>query len=208
MSNTRKLNSAGNVQVDGRWLGQPHDVLVEPTSDPKIIAQWRMYAEACHAQGAPAIVQLCHPGRQSPLGAGSKGLFEKNIAPSPVPLNLGTNFLSRMAQKLLFGSPREMTVADIEDLVQRFANAAKFLSEAGFDGVELHVAHGYLLSLFLSPTVSPNSTLIKASALISYRSTNVQMLTAGPRSTAPASSSISSRLHAPSSLQHSPSVSS
>ncbi|KNG50631.1 nadh:flavin oxidoreductase nadh oxidase [Stemphylium lycopersici] len=140
----------GNVQVDGRWLGQPHDVLVEPTSDPEIIAQWRMYAEAC---------------RQSPLGAGSKGLFEKNIAPSPVPLNLGTNFLSRMAQKLLFGSPREMTVTEIEDLVQRFANAAKFLSEAGFDGVELHVAHGYLLSLFLSPTVNQRTDAYGGSPL-------------------------------------------
>ncbi|KAI4952989.1 hypothetical protein J4E86_006526 [Alternaria arbusti] len=141
----------GNVMIDERWLGNALDVSLTPSTNPELIAQWRRYAEACRVEGTPAIVQLNHPGRQSPLGAGSKGLFEKNIAPSPIALQFEDNIWAKTAQKLIFGTPREMTVAEIEDVVKRHADAAKFLSEAGFDGVELHAAHGYLLNIFMSP---------------------------------------------------------
>ena len=137
--------------IDERWLGNALDVSLTPSTNPELIAQWRRYAEACRVEGTPAIVQLNHPGRQSPLGAGSKGLFEKNIAPSPIALQFEDNIWAKTAQKLIFGTPREMTVAEIEDVVKRHADAAKFLSEAGFDGVELHAAHGYLLNIFMSP---------------------------------------------------------
>lgn len=50
------------------------------------------------------------------------------------------------------GAPREMTQADIDEVVAQFAYAARVCAEAGFDGVELHAAHGYLLSQFLSKT--------------------------------------------------------
>jgi 2,4-dienoyl-CoA reductase-like NADH-dependent reductase (Old Yellow Enzyme family) len=137
--------------IDERWLGNPLDVSITPSTNPELIAQWRRYAEACHVEGTPAIVQLNHPGRQSPIGAGTKGLFEKNIAPSPIPLQFENNIWAKTAQKLIFGTPREMTVAEIQDVVTKHADAAKFLSEAGFDGVELHAAHGYLLNIFMSP---------------------------------------------------------
>ncbi|CAG5185032.1 uncharacterized protein ALTATR162_LOCUS11203 [Alternaria atra] len=144
----------GNVMIDERWLGNALDVSIAPTTDPKVIAQWRRYAEACHIEGTPAIVQLNHPGRQSPLGAGSKGLFEKNIAPSPIALQFEDNIWAKTAQKLLFGTPREMTIAEIEDVVTKHADAAKYLSEQGFDGVELHAAHGYLLNIFMAPNTN------------------------------------------------------
>jgi 2,4-dienoyl-CoA reductase-like NADH-dependent reductase (Old Yellow Enzyme family) len=50
-----------------------------------------------------------------------------------------------------FGKPRAATEADIQDIIQRFPNTAALVKEAGFDGVQIHSAHGYLLSQFLSP---------------------------------------------------------
>ncbi|CAI4212387.1 unnamed protein product [Parascedosporium putredinis] len=55
------------------------------------------------------------------------------------------------ASKFAFGTPREMSMQDIEDVVRRFAEAARFCADAGFDGIQIHAAHGYLLSQFLSP---------------------------------------------------------
>ncbi|KAH7069828.1 putative FMN binding oxidoreductase [Paraphoma chrysanthemicola] len=139
----------GNVHVDPRYTGGKGDLTFANTSDPVVQANWRAYAEACHAGGAPAIVQICHPGRQSPFNAGERGFFEKNVAPSPLPMNLGDNIIARAAQKVLFGTPREMSVDEIDELVASFAENARFMSDMGFDGVELHAAHGYLLSAFM-----------------------------------------------------------
>lgn len=143
----------GNVQLDNRWLGNNYDVSLMNVDDPEVEARWRTYAAACRANSTPAIVQLCHPGRQSPITAGTRGLRDKTIAPSAIPLNLGDNLLVRAVLALVFGTPREMTTEEVEELIGRFASAAKFLSEVGFDGVELHGAHGYLLSLFMSAKV-------------------------------------------------------
>ena len=98
------------------------------------------------SQGARAAIQLAHAGRKAstdlpwrggkPLGEGQGGW--QTIAPSAVP----------------FGdwpAPREMNGADIETVVRQFADAARRALEAGFEVVELHMAHGYLLHEFLSP---------------------------------------------------------
>jgi 2,4-dienoyl-CoA reductase-like NADH-dependent reductase (Old Yellow Enzyme family) len=55
---------------------------------------------------------------------------------------------------MTFAKPRPLTILEIEDIVQRFAHAAKVLRDAGADGIQLHSAHGYLLSQFLSPRVN------------------------------------------------------
>lgn len=141
------------MHVDPRYTGGKGDLTFANTSDPVVQANWRAYAKACRAGGAPAIVQICHPGRQSPFNAGERGFFEKNVAPSPLPMNLGDNIIARAAQKILFGTPREMSVHEIDLLVASFAENAKFVSEMGFDGVELHAAHGYLLSAFMDEGV-------------------------------------------------------
>ena len=66
-----------------------------------------------------------------------------------MPLQLGDSILERVLSKLAVGTPREMTQKDIDEVVQQFAAAAKLAYEAGFKGVELHGAHGYLLCQFL-----------------------------------------------------------
>ena len=87
-------------------------------------------------------MQINHPGRQMP---GSLG--QEAIAPSAVALDLG-------AQSGRFPTPRAMTAEDIADIQRRFTNTAVLAQKAGFSGVQIHAAHGYLLSQFLSPLVN------------------------------------------------------
>ncbi|OAA60077.1 Aldolase-type TIM barrel [Cordyceps fumosorosea ARSEF 2679] len=141
----------GNVQVDSTYLGTPEDVsLNERLSRAAHVESWGRWAAAASERGTPALVQINHPGRQSTIGAGTKGLFGKSIAPSAVGVRLGSGCVASAASALVFGTPRAMTDLEIDDVVRRFATAAKISEEAGFAGVEIHAAHGYLLSQFLS----------------------------------------------------------
>lgn len=137
----------GNVQVDVKYLGENKDVSVSEAAEErsKTLAAWKSWSTACQKNGTPTIVQLNHPGRQSPIFAGTKSIFEKNIAPSPVPLDFGPSWFARAIRSLVFGSPREITVEDIQKLVDQFGDVAKLAAESGFKGVEIHAAHGYLL---------------------------------------------------------------
>ncbi|APA14224.1 hypothetical protein sscle_12g089940 [Sclerotinia sclerotiorum 1980 UF-70] len=145
----------GNVQVSTKYLGNDKDVAhnSNPTEATKAI--WKSWAATCQRSGTPTIVQICHPGRQSPLMAGDRGFFEKTVAPSAVPLRLGKSLIERAASKLIFGTPRELTINDITGpggIIDEFVVGAKQCYEAGFKGVEIHGAHGYLLAQFLSPS--------------------------------------------------------
>jgi 2,4-dienoyl-CoA reductase-like NADH-dependent reductase (Old Yellow Enzyme family) len=142
----------GNVQVDVRYLGSTWDMSPNDQIDrERILASWKKWAKASSKNGTPVIMQINHPGRQSPAGNGKRGYFEKSIAPSPIPLHLGDGILAKLATAFIFGSPKEMTVDDIQHVIFRFVETAKLAAEANFAGVELHAAHGYLLSQFLSP---------------------------------------------------------
>lgn len=125
----------GNVMIDRRALGEPGNVVIEDEADMNILRQW---ARAGTEPGAHIWVQLNHPGKQS-----TKGLNAYNIAPSAVP------FREDMAA--LFETPREATTAEIQDIIKRFGRSAAICKKAGFSGVEIHGAHGYLISQFLSP---------------------------------------------------------
>ncbi|KAJ9138169.1 NADH oxidase 3 [Pleurostoma richardsiae] len=143
----------GNVQVDPRYLGAPGDVATaeKQVGEEALLASWRAWAAAGSANGTPLVMQINHPGRQSPAGAGARGFLEKSIAPSPIPLHLPPGgFLAWAMAALAFGTPREMTQADIDHAVARFATTARLAAAAGFAGVEIHAAHGYLLAQFLS----------------------------------------------------------
>jgi 2,4-dienoyl-CoA reductase-like NADH-dependent reductase (Old Yellow Enzyme family) len=141
----------GNVEVSSKYRGSFNSVVAKPSMSQATRDVWKRWALASQQEDTPTIVQLVHPGRQSPPKAGDRGFFEPTIAPSPIPLNIGNGILERALQRVVFGTPREMTIADIEEVVDQFAYAAKLSYEAGFKGVELHGAHGYLLSTFLTP---------------------------------------------------------
>ncbi|MBI4962122.1 MAG: FAD-dependent oxidoreductase [Desulfomonile tiedjei] len=104
--------------------------------DDKFIPGLSKMAAAVHSQGAKVALQLHHCGRESYL------LQKKNLAlgPSAIPSYI-FGFL---------GSPHEMTLEDIQEAIAAFGSAALRAKAAGFDGVELHGAHGYLLMQFLS----------------------------------------------------------
>ncbi|KAF7554936.1 hypothetical protein G7Z17_g2540 [Cylindrodendrum hubeiense] len=141
----------GNVQIDRRHLGQPKDVAYnDQIPYETLLGAWKTWAKACMREGTPTIVQINHPGRQSPAGAGTRGFFEKSLAPSPIPMNFGDGLIARAISAFVFGTPKEMTDEDIHQVVSRFVDTARLSSEAGFSGVELHAAHGYLLAQFLS----------------------------------------------------------
>ncbi|AYA02483.1 NADH:flavin oxidoreductase/NADH oxidase family protein [Acinetobacter sp. WCHAc010034] len=126
---------SGNVMVDIRAKNEPGVVAIESERDLALLRQW---AEIGKKHGMVQLIQLSHPGRQCP-----KGLNRETVAPSAVPFSpmLATTF----------GTPRELREDEILDIIQRFANAAKICEKAGFEGVQLHGAHGYLISQFLSP---------------------------------------------------------
>jgi 2,4-dienoyl-CoA reductase-like NADH-dependent reductase (Old Yellow Enzyme family) len=142
----------GNLHVDENHLGGPTDAaLSSRLSDAEIVASWKTWATACKGEnGTAVVVQINHPGRQSPMGAGDRGIFAKALAPSAVPLSLGSGFLPHLIRSFVFGTPRAMTVDEIHDVVARFARAARLAAESGFAGIEIHAAHGYLLAQFLS----------------------------------------------------------
>ena len=125
----------GNVMVDIRAKNEPGVVAVESDRDLALLQQW---ANVGKQHGMVQLVQLSHPGRQCP-----KGLNKETVAPSAVPFSpmLATTF----------GTPRALREDEILDIIQRFATSAQVCEQAGFEGVQLHGAHGYLISQFLSP---------------------------------------------------------
>ncbi|KAJ6159538.1 hypothetical protein N7497_004075 [Penicillium chrysogenum] len=141
-----------NVQVDVRHLGGGGDLATReyPEAEQDVLDAWRQYANACQQHGTPAVAQICHPGRQSPRGAGERGLFEKAIAPSAIPLDIGKGWVAGIVRNIVFGVPQAMTHFDINRVIAQFVNCARLLAQCGFSGVEIHAAHGYLLSQFLS----------------------------------------------------------
>ena len=144
----------GNVQVDANHLNEPGCLATKPDLTgadlENAIARWTRWAELCQAGGTPTVVQICHPGRQEPRSV-RKSIFDKSVAPSAVPLDFGPSFVQRTLGGLVFGTPREMSIDEVHEVEKMFVATARLAHEAGFKGVELHAAHGYLLSEFLSP---------------------------------------------------------
>jgi 2,4-dienoyl-CoA reductase-like NADH-dependent reductase (Old Yellow Enzyme family) len=129
----------GNVMVHAEALTGPAGVVLDEASPLEPFEAW---ARTGKAGGAAMWMQINHPGRQ--VLAQMPGVV---WAPSAVGVEMGRH-------TKLFGRPVAMTAEQIEATVARFAVAATRAELAGFDGVEIHAAHGYLLSQFLSPLVN------------------------------------------------------
>uniref|UniRef100_A0A093VCD1 NADH oxidase n=1 Tax=Talaromyces marneffei PM1 TaxID=1077442 RepID=A0A093VCD1_TALMA len=140
----------GNVQVDRNYLGDPRDVTLDLSRKPELLSKWKTWASTCRSNDTPIIMQINHPGRQSPAGAGARPFLAKNLAPSALPLNMGPGLLAKFASAFVFGTPREMNQTDIDLVIHQFVECSQLAAEAGFHGVQVHAAHGYLLTQFLS----------------------------------------------------------
>ncbi|KAL9562610.1 hypothetical protein ACKAV7_013174 [Fusarium commune] len=139
----------GNIMVSDQYLGSNEDVAVTGTTS-NLLKSWSQWTAVTKNQNCHMIAQLNHPGRQSPIGAGKRSVFSKTIAPSAVPINLGDNAVANLIRMLIFGTPRAMTRHDIDVVIAQFTQAARLAYQAGFQGVEVHAAHGFLLSQFMS----------------------------------------------------------
>lgn len=127
----------GNVMVDARALGEPCNVVIQDERSIDLIKRW---AEKGKNSRSKIIMQINHPGRQSP-----RFLSAQPVAPSAVGVTTPPG---------AFGVPRALTESEIYEIIERFAKTADIAVKAGFDGVQIHGAHGYLVSQFLSPRVN------------------------------------------------------
>ncbi|MTV38067.1 NADH:flavin oxidoreductase/NADH oxidase family protein [Duganella radicis] len=126
----------GNVMIDSRALTGPGTIALEANTP---LAPFKAWAQAARQHGAQVWMQISHPGRQVMANMGGLAW-----APSAVALELGKH-------SKLFAQPVAMTANDIAQVIRRFADTAHAAEQAGFTGVQIHAAHGYLLSQFLSP---------------------------------------------------------
>ncbi|NVD97927.1 NADH:flavin oxidoreductase/NADH oxidase family protein [Massilia sp. BJB1822] len=126
----------GNVMIDHRALTGPGAVVLEAQTPLEPFVQW---AKAARSRGAQVWMQISHPGRQVLADMGGNAW-----APSAVALEMGKH-------SKLFAPPVAMSETQIEEVIARFAATAYAAEQAGFNGVQIHAAHGYLLSQFLSP---------------------------------------------------------
>lgn len=129
----------GNVMVHAEALTGPAGIVLDADSPLEPFAAW---AHAGKAAGASMWMQISHPGRQ--VQATMPGVV---WGPSDIAVDLG-----RHSKR--FGRPVAMTAERIRETIDRFTTTAVRAESAGFDGVEVHAAHGYLLSQFLSPRVN------------------------------------------------------
>jgi 2,4-dienoyl-CoA reductase-like NADH-dependent reductase (Old Yellow Enzyme family) len=130
----------GNVQMDRNHLEQAGNVAIQGRPNAAAMKRFKSWAKACKVGGNQVWMQISHGGRQTP----------KAINPTPkAPSTIG---LAVPGDR--FGTPVPLTEAEILDLIERFTIASETADAAGFDGVQIHGAHGYLISEFLSPRVN------------------------------------------------------
>ena len=123
----------GNVIVHRDGRTEPHNVVVEDDGQLPMLKRW---AHAAQAHGSKLFMQINHAGRQT-----MRAVTWEPVGPSAVAVK----------RPGVFSVPRPLTQQEIEDLVERYAFVASQAHQAGFAGVQIHGAHGYLVSQFLSP---------------------------------------------------------
>ena len=129
------LAITGNIMIDRNALGEPKNVVLDEQSDLTLFKKWATAGLKNNAQIWP---QLNHPGKQIP-----NFICKEPVSPSAISLGGGL--------ENGFNKPRALTEPEILEIINKFALSAKLSKQAGFSGVQIHGAHGYLVSQFLSP---------------------------------------------------------
>lgn len=131
------LHLSGNIQIDADHLERPGNVIIDAMPDDETAAALRRWTAAATRNGNHFWAQISHAGRQT-----MKAVNPHPKAPSSVKVGLPGG---------QFGRPVELSEEEILRLISRFGQAAKVCRDVGFTGVQIHAAHGYLISQFLSP---------------------------------------------------------
>jgi len=129
------ISMSGNIMIDRNALGEPKNVVLDEQSDLSIFKAW---TKAGTANKTHLWAQLNHPGKQIP-----NFISKEPVAPSAISLEGGL--------EKGFNKPRALTETEIQGIIKKFATSARLAKEVGFTGVQIHGAHGYLVSQFLSP---------------------------------------------------------
>lgn len=134
----------GNIMIEYDQLEAAGNPIIptEASFDGERFEAFKEMATQGKKQGALMVGQVSHPGRQ----------VEDRIQPKPI--SASDVQLEGNVMGMTFGKPRAATDEDIARVKEGFAHAAEYLEKAGYDGIELHGAHGYLLAQFLSPTTN------------------------------------------------------
>ena len=127
----------GNVMVDRRYLERPGNVVIDGVQSDEALSALKLWAASARDNGADIWMQISHAGKQSP-----KIVAKEPVAPSAIEIALPGG---------QFGKPRALSTREIENVIERFVYVAGVAKKTGFTGVQIHGAHGYLLSEFLSP---------------------------------------------------------
>lgn len=131
---------SGNIIIDRDHLERPGNVVIEAAPDADMQERLACWAKAATRNGNHFWAQISHGGRQT----------QTVVNPNPK----SSSDVQLALPGGQFGQPTPLTVDEIADLVKRWAIAAKACKDAGFTGVQVHGAHGYLISQFLSPRVN------------------------------------------------------
>jgi len=131
---------SGNVMVDRYNIEGAGNIILEERTFSKQKNMLKRWAEISTANNTHFWMQLSHAGRQTPGEINSSPL-----APSSIRLKIPGR---------RFGIPVQMSLADIKNTINQFVFAAKAARDVGFTGIQIHSAHGYLLSQFLSPNIN------------------------------------------------------
>lgn len=134
---------SGNIMIDADHLERPGNVIVDREPRPEMLAALRQLSKAATRNGNQFWAQINHAGRQT-----QKAVNSSPKAPSAIKIGLPGG---------QFGDPVEMSQSDIDAVVKGFARCARVVQETGFTGVQVHAAHGYLISQFLSPRSNQRS---------------------------------------------------
>jgi N-ethylmaleimide reductase len=144
--------SAGLIITEGtspspNGLGYPR---IPALYDPAHVQGWKLVTSAVHARGGRIFVQLMHTGRVGQIANLPPGAAVLGPAAEPCPGEMYTDSQGSQPHSV----PRVMTQADINHAITEFTTSARLAMEAGFDGIELHGANGYLLEQFLNPLIN------------------------------------------------------
>jgi len=133
-------NGAGYARIPGMYTAEQ-------------VAAWRPVTEAVHARDGRIFMQMMHTGRASHVANLPAGAIVVGPAATPMPGEIWTDAQGMQPPSV----PHALTDADIQTVIAEFVQSATLAIEAGFDGVELHAANGYLLEEFLNANVNTRS---------------------------------------------------
>ena len=148
----RAAGGAGLIITEGAWI--PHDAAANEADVPRLYGPdalngWRQVVDAVHAEHTPILAQLWHVGQMKQHTV--DGLYAPKGADYRPPRRVGPSGLSGGIGKPTTRDGEPALPADLDAIVEAYGKAAINAKMAGFDGVELHAAHGYLLDQFLWP---------------------------------------------------------